>query len=179
MEANMITDIDIDLSAKDLADKARITPRMINIYRAQAEQRLNRKLGQKRGKTIYFNPEDQREILKSRMEGTSADEVAEQHQRQTSTDFQGMNNTAEDGMIGSLATIAQQNDERAISMGKALGARFNSVLYASMMQEMNTGFLQMQQGLGELTSSLGCALPGVNRAALTGGKPNLLLEADD
>ncbi len=175
----MITDIDVDLSAKDLADKARMTPRMINIYRAQAEQRLGRKLGRKQGKATFFNAEEQREILKSRMEGTSADEVAEQHQKQTSANFNDMNNTAEDGMLGSLGAIAQQNDERAIAMGKALGERFNSVLFASMMQEMNTGFLQMQQGLGELTSSLGCALPGVDRAALTGGKPNLLLEGDD
>ncbi len=175
----MVAAVEVDLSTQDLADRSRLTPRMVNIYRVQAEQRLGRKLGQKRGKTTYFNPEEQREILKSRIEGTSADEVAEQHQRQTSSNFQDLNNTAEDGMLGSMGDIVAQNDQRAIAMGQALGQRFNSVLFAAMMQEMGNGLTQMHQGLGELTSSLNCALPAVDRAALTGGKSNLLLEGDD
>jgi hypothetical protein len=54
----MVAAIEVDLSTQDLADKANLTPRMVNIYRTRAEQRLNRKLGQKRGKTTYMNCSD-------------------------------------------------------------------------------------------------------------------------
>jgi len=41
---------ELDLTIKDLADRTGLTPRMLNIYRANAEQWLGRKLGSKIGK---------------------------------------------------------------------------------------------------------------------------------
>ena len=77
------------------------------------------------------------------MEETSADGVAQQHQRQTSANFQNPNNSAEDEMLGSVGAIVKQNDRRAIEMGRQLGQRFNRVMFAAMMPEMGTGLTQM------------------------------------
>lgn len=58
----MTSCVDVDKTAGDLASEMGVSSRSINLYRAAAEKTLGRKLGTKRGKTIYFDADEQQAI---------------------------------------------------------------------------------------------------------------------
>jgi len=84
----MTTCIDVDKSAADLAAEMGVSARSINLYRSAAEKTLSRKLGTKRGKTVYFDAEEQQAIKAAkhnaldtlRDAGRAADSVSENFQ---------------------------------------------------------------------------------------------------
>jgi hypothetical protein len=170
----------MDLSTQQLADRLHVTPRMINIYRAEAEARLGRKLGSKRGRTTYFNPEEQVAIVKVQAEGVTAAEASERHQAQAAPNFQAVNNQAEDGILGGMSAIVQVGDQKAIATGQALGDRWTALMFGAALQQMQNGVLTMQNHLDELHTSVSLTLEQVDPKLLSGSiKPEYLLEYSD
>lgn len=169
----MTTTTELDLTAKDIADRAGLSVRMVNIYRAQAEERLKRKLGYKLGKTPYFKPDEVREILKSRESGNSGNVGNSQNFRET-PNFSQHNNQAEDGILNGMDGIVQSGDQNAIAIGQALGQRWNQLMWASALQSMQGGMVVMQEQFSQLHTSVSIELnqpqlPGIDAPQLEAG----------
>jgi hypothetical protein len=177
-EAYMVAAVELDLSANDLAEKFQCSPRTINIWKAQAEKRLGRKLGYKDPtdkRVIRFKPEEQREILKSRMEAEPVEETVRSHQQQATNSFDHLNNQAEAGVIGGMATIVESGDQNAIQIGQALGQRWNALMWTAALQEMQSGMVTMQTQFEEMHASVQLSFDRVDVKQLT-GKSELFLE---
>ncbi len=98
----MNTTTEVDLSIKELADRARRSTRQINNWKAAAERRLNRKLGYPDPtdrRILRFKPDEAREILRS---GMSEEEGQEQPPKPQSPDFTDANSNAEANIFGGM-----------------------------------------------------------------------------
>lgn len=165
-----MTTTEIDYSTKDIADRCGLSPRMVNIYRSEAETRLKRKLGYKVGKVWYFKQDEVREILKSReMTSNQADYSGNQP---TSPNFQETNNAAEVSIIGGMDAIVSSGDQNAIAVGQALGMRWNGLMWTAALQSMQSGMAQMQQSFSELHASVTVGLNSADLPQLPGNTPN-------
>jgi hypothetical protein len=173
----MNTTTEVDLSIKDIADRARKSVRQVNNWRAAAEQRLKRKLGYpdpSDRRITRFTPEDAREILKAGMNMEDGTEQPPQPQR---ADFSGADANAEAGIFGGMDAIVQMGDQNALAIGAAIGQRWNQLVWTSALQTMQGGMVQMQQQFEEMHQSVSLTLgtpqlpgthPGVAR--LEGGE---------
>jgi hypothetical protein len=168
---------EIDLTIKDLSDRANLTPRMLNIYRADAEARLGKKFGYKIGRTWYFRPDEVREILKQR-EGNESTSQNFRETTFTSPNFSNANTQAETEVLSGMDAIVASGDQNAINIGNALGQRWNQLLWASAIQSMQTGMVTMQQQFSELHTSVSLEL---NSQPQLTGSPDLpaLTEVDE
>jgi len=117
----------IDLTIKDLADRTGLTPRMLNIYRANAERRLGRKLGNKIGKTPYFTPTEVQEILSERESGNAGNAGSSQNFSEA-PNFSQANNAAEGEILTGMDAIVSAGDNNAIAIGQSLGQRWNGLM---------------------------------------------------
>jgi len=163
---------DLLMTIKDIAEATRLTPRMINIYRADAEQRLVRKFGRKEGRTTYFDAEEVREILKSRDSnhaGNAGNASVSQNFAEASN-FSQQNNQAEDSTLNGMEALVAANDQQAIAIGTAIGQRFTQVMWATAIGTMQTGTTQMLQQFAEMGSAI--ALPLNHQPALQGSDPS-------
>lgn len=142
-------------STQELAQLLGVTPRMINIYRAKAEQVEGRQLGMRYGRTIYFDETDQEAITKVQLVGVSASDVRSQ-QRQV--DYSTDNAQAEELITGGMSAIVAAGDQNAIAIGQGLGQRWNHLLWTSAIQEMQGGMIQMQQSFTEMHASVTVSL---------------------
>jgi len=146
----MATTTEIDLTIKDIADRINMTPRTVNLWRASAEQRLGHSLGYKIGKVTYFKADEVREILKSRDAGNNGNS-----QNFGERDhFSQHNNQAESEVIGGLDALVASGDQNAAMVGRAIGQRWNQIVVASALAEMQTGMMQMQSSFAELQASI-------------------------
>ena len=161
----------IDLSIKDLADRTGLTPRMLNIYRANAERRLGRKLGNKIGKTVFFRPEEVKEILNERESGNAGNTGTSQNFSEAAN-FSQANNAAEGDILTGMDAVVASGDQNAIAVGQALGTRWNGLLWTAALQTMQTGMVQMQQQFGELHASVTVGLGAADLPQLTGNTMN-------
>lgn len=160
---------EIDYSTKDIADRCGLSPRMVNIYRNEAETRLKRKLGYKVGKVWYFKQDEVREILKSReMTSTQADYSGN---KPTSPNFQEINNSAESSIIGGMDAIVASGDQNAVAIGQALGLRWQGLMWSAALQSMQSGMAQMQQSFSELHASVTVGLNSADLPQLPGTHP--------
>jgi hypothetical protein len=166
-----MTTTEVDLTVKDIADRTGLSPRMINIYRSDAESRLGQKLGYKIGKTWHFKPEEVREILKSREKGVDPQSV-NQH-RQAPTNFHTANNQAEESILTGMDSIVASGDQNAIALGQALGQRWNNLLWSTALQTMQSGMVTMQTQFEELHASVSVEL-GTAQPQLPDAGPNML-----
>lgn len=148
-----------DLSTQQLADQLNVTPRMINIYRVQAEASEGKRLGKKRGKTTFFTPEEQDLIRKTKTAGLNVEESKENHQHRAAPDFHTANNQAEEGIVNGMQAIVEAGDRNAIQIGQTLGKRWNQLLWTTALQTMQDGLLEMQEQFAELNTSAFLALP--------------------
>ncbi len=153
----MTTATEIDLSIKDIADRVQLHPRTINLWRVAAEDRLGRKLGYKSGKVTYFRPEEVREILKSREGEYSGNSRNSQNFREK-VNFSQQNNQAEDTILTGMDAIVAAGDSNALTVGKALGQRWNNLLWTAALTEMQTGMVQMQASFEEMHQSVAISL---------------------
>lgn len=170
---------EVDLTIKDIADRTGLGVRMVNIYRAAAEKRLNRKLGYKQGKIWHFRPEEVREILKSREEGQSGNAGNSQN-FQESPNFSQANNQAEAGIIGGMDAIVASGDQNAIAIGQALGSRWNQLIWTAALQTMQGGMMTMQEQFSQMHQSVNLTLTDIDPKRLPGmSDPYLLEESDD
>ena len=172
----MATQTEIDYSTKDIADRCNLSPRMVNIYRSEAETRLKRKLGYKVGKTWFFKADEVREILKQR-EATS-DRADYSGNAPTSPNFQEANNTAEDSILGGMDAIVASGDQNAMAIGQTLGLRWNQIMWTAALQQMQSGIVQMGQGFSELHASVSIGLNSADLPQLTGTHPGTPAIAD-
>lgn len=163
----MTATTEIDLSIKDIADRIGMNPRTINLWRASAEQRLGQPLGYKVGKVTFFKPDEVREILKSRDTGSSGNS----RNFGETCNFSQHNNQAESDVIGGLDSLVASGDQNAAMVGRAIGQRWNQIVVASALAEMQTGMMSMQQQFSELQASIEVTaqslpqLPGMNPTA--------------
>jgi len=160
----MATATEIDMSIKDIADRIQMNPRTVNLWRANAEQRLGQPLGYKVGKVTYFKPDEVREILKSRESGNGGNS----RNFREPTNFSQANNQAESDVIGGLDSLVAGGDQNALMVGKAIGQRWTNIVVTSALQEMQTGMMSMQAQFAELQESIEVTantmpqLPGIN-----------------
>jgi hypothetical protein len=152
---------------------------MVNIYRAKAEEQSGQKLGTKRGKTTYFNPDEQDLIRKVQLVGVDVEEIRENQQKQSAPKFETNNSQAEEGILGGMDAIVQAGDRNALQIGQTLGQRWNSLLWTAALQTMQTGMVEMQAQFDELHTSVSLGLTSVNQGQLTGSNPNALEAASD
>lgn len=153
-------------SAADIAQSTGLTPRMINLYRAQAEKRLGVKFGRKEGRTTYFNAEEIREILKAREAGNTGNPGNSQN-FQEAVNFSKATAQAEDGTLSGMEAIVAATDQQAIAMGQAIGQRFNNLMWTTAIQTMSSGMVQMTQQFSEMHEAI--ALPLRDAPQLLGG----------
>ncbi|NET37676.1 MAG: hypothetical protein F6K19_37605 [Cyanothece sp. SIO1E1] len=168
-----------DLSTRQLADRLGVTPRMVNIYRVEAERLEGRKLGTKRGRVVYFSPDEQEAIAKMQARGISVEEVQRQQQYRATADFSTVNNQAEGGILDGMDAIVEAGDRNAIQMGQAMGQRWSNLMFASALQSMQQGMLTMQAQFDELNASVSLNLGGIDQQQLTGSEPELLEAGDE
>jgi hypothetical protein len=146
---------------------------MVNIYRVEAEQLAGRKLGARRGKVVFFTPEEQEVIRAVQRQGINK---KEQNQPQSKPDFSAYNNQAEDSILTGMDAIVQSGDQNAIAIGQALGQRWNTLLWSTALQAMHGGMVQMQQQFEELHMSVSLEL---SQPQLTSANHNLLEGKED
>src|SRR5579885_686836 len=130
---------DLLMTIKDIADSTKLTPRMINLYHAEAEERLGMKLGRKEGRTTYFNAEEIREILKSRdtsNAGNARNRGVSQNFAEA-TDFSQRNNMAEESTLNGMEALVAANDQQATAIGQAIGQRFTQIVWATAVGTMH------------------------------------------
>ncbi|UBF28315.1 hypothetical protein K9N68_10790 [Kovacikia minuta CCNUW1] len=166
----MNTTTEVDLSIKELADRARRTPRQINNWKAAAERRLGRKLGYPDPvdrRITRFTPEDAREILKA---GMNQEDGTEQPPQPQHPDFSHADANAEAGIFGGMDSIVQMGDQNAITIGAAIGQRWNQLVWTSALQTMQGGMVQMQQQFEEMHQSVSLTL---GTPQLPGSHPNV------
>lgn len=143
------------MSCADIAEATRLSPRQINNYRAAAERRLGVKFGRKEGKTTYFDAAEVKAILQSREAGNQEVPRTSRNFRET-VDFSDANNQAEDSTLNGMEAIVAATDQQAITMGQAVGQRFNNILWVTAIQTMNSGMVQMQAQLQRCIMPLLC-----------------------
>jgi hypothetical protein len=171
---------ELDLTIKDIADRAGLGVRMVNIYRASTEQRLGRKLGYKIGKTWHFRPGEVREILKSREEQAGSESNAGNSQNfREMPNFSQANNQAEDGIIGGMDAIVASGDQNAITIGQALGTRWNQLMWTAALQTMQGGMVTMSNQFEEMHQSVRLTLTDIDPKQLAGQPDPLLLDECD
>ncbi len=153
----MSTATEVDLSIKDIADRIGMHPRTINLWRNAAEARLGHKLGYKVGKVWYFRPDDIQEILKSRETQNSGNSRNSQNFGET-VNFSQQNNQAEETILTGMDAIVAAGDTNALTVGRALGQRWNNLLWTAALQEMQTGMMQMQSSFEEMHQSVAITL---------------------
>jgi hypothetical protein len=141
---------------------------MINIYRAQAENRLGIKFGRKEGRTVYFNAEEIREILKSR-ETSNSGNMSSSRNFQEAVNFSNMNDQAEASALGGMEAIVNASDQQAIAIGQAIGQRFVQVVWTTAIGTMQHGMTQMGQRFDEMHQAV--ALPLQHSPQLPGSDP--------
>jgi hypothetical protein len=167
----MNTTTEVDMTIRDLADRAGRSVRQVNNWRAAAERRLGRKLGYPDPvdrRTLRFKPEDAREILKSGMDLQDGTEQPPQPQR---PDFAGVNANAEAGIFGGMDAIVHMGDQNAIAIGSAIGQRWNQMVWATALQTMQGGMIQMTEQFAEMHQSVSLSL---GTPQLPGNDPNSL-----
>lgn len=170
----------VELSTAEVAEHLGVSPRMVNMYRTAAERSVGRKLGTKRGRTTYFNSEEIEFIRKAQILGANG---TSDRQQQKPVDFTEQNNEAEAEICDGMHDIVLAGDQNAIQMGKALGKRWNDLMWSTALQTMQGGMLQMQRQFNEMHSSIATSLDAEYLPQLTGnhpGTPSLPeAEADD
>lgn len=169
-----MTVTEVDLTIKDLADVTGLTPRMLNIYRAEAEQRLGCKLGYRQGRSWYFRPEEVHEIMKQRESGNQSNQRSQGNGRTSQNfgevpNFSQANNQAETGILAGMDAIVASGDQNALAIGAALGGRWNNLMWSAALQTMQTGMVAMQAQFEELHSSVTVQLAPVDQQKLLGG----------
>ena len=163
----MSTTTEVDLTIKDIADRLSMNPRTINLWRVAAEERLGCKLGYKSGKTWYFPPDHVREILKSRESVQSGNSENSQKFRET-PNFSQVNNQAESNIIGGMDGIVAAGDQNALAVGQALAARHTQIMWTAYLQNMQSGFMQMQNQFEELHASIDVSFSEIGLPSLSG-----------
>ena len=153
----------VELSTAQLADLLGVSPRMVNIYRTNAEERFQRTIGVKRGRTVYFSPEEQDLIKSARAEsnGHSTQAAAshhEQRQERQTQDFHSQTVHAEAGVLDGMGAIVQAGDQNAIVMGQQLGQRWSSIMFGTALQAMNDGIIRMSSQFLELQTAMNISL---------------------
>lgn len=153
----------IELTTAQLADRLGVTPRMINIYKCNAENLYQCEIGTKRGRTTYFSPEEQDMISRARSQqnGHSAQAASDHHsqrQAQQSQNFQASNVQAEAGILDGMGGIVEAGDRNALALGQHLGQRWSGMVFASAIQTMQQGLVEMSGSFNELQTAMNLSL---------------------
>lgn len=164
---------DVLMTTKDIAQATQLTPRTINLYRADAERRVGRVFGRKEGRTTYFNAEEVREILKSRDSEYSgnAGNCSNSRNFQEAVNFSNANTQAEDESISGMEAIVTSGDNQAAMIGQAMGNRFIQVVRTTALATMQQGFFDIGKEFDEMYSAV--ALPLSHQPSLPGSSPNV------
>jgi hypothetical protein len=153
----------VELSTAQLADLLGVSPRMVNIYRTNAEERFQRPIGAKRGRTIYFSPEEQDLIKSARAENNSHSTQAaashhEERQERQAQNFHSQTVNAEAGVLDGMGAIVQAGDQNAIVMGQQLGQRWSALMFGTALQTMNDGIVNMSSQFQELQTAMNISM---------------------
>jgi hypothetical protein len=163
----------VELSTQQLADRLGVSSRMVNIYRAEAERLAGKRLGTKRGKTTYFNADDQVWILKVKNQGVDVEGVRSHHQedrQQQAQNFTATTNQTEEGILSGMDGLVQAGDRNAIQIGQALGQRWNQMVITSALSSMQQGMISFQSQFEELNAGIAFAASPI-QPQLTGSDP--------
>jgi hypothetical protein len=174
----------VELSTSQLADRLGVTPRMINIYKCNAENFHQCEIGTKRGRTTYFSPEEQELISRARAQqnGHSAQAAGEYHsqrQAQQSQNFQASNSQNEAGILDGMGSIVEAGDRNALALGQHLGQRWSGMVFASAIQTMQQGLTEMSGQFNELQTAMNLSLTAPQLPQLPASQPLQLPEAED
>lgn len=134
----------MEKTTQDLATELNVTPRMINVYRAAAEKKCGRKLGRKRGKTVYFSVEDQDLIIKARynaidtLKSAAAQEEEIQETPETSQNFREAQsgNSLQGELAGGLIGVKESLHSGGIALGRKVGQEFAAGLRRGIEMEL-------------------------------------------
>ena len=158
--------VEQEWTAADLAAHWNITPRMVNIYRQEAERlRGGTPLGVKRGRKTYFSREECEAIAQVKQRGidtTTASARNAQAKAAGDSRATAQANSAEAATLDGMEGVTAQLDNQAIALGQQLGQRFNSLVLATAMQTMAEGMGQLGQTLGELQCSMEGSITGLD-----------------
>jgi hypothetical protein len=174
----------VELSTAQLADRLGVTPRMINIYKCNAEATYGCEIGSKRGRSTFFSPEEQDMIktARSQQNGHSAKAAAENHsqrQAQHSESFQASNSQNEAGILDGMGGIVEAGDRNALALGQHLGQRWSGMVFASAIQTMQQGLTEMSGQFNELQTAMNLSLTAPQLPQLPASQPLQLQEAED
>jgi hypothetical protein len=150
----------IDLSTQQLSDQLGVTPRMVNIYRSEAERLTGKKFGIKRGRVIYFSVEEQAEIARVQRQGVDIDGVRSQHQadqQRQAEQYTSSANQTEEGILTGMDELVAAGDQNAIAIGQAIGMRWQEKLMTAALTTMQQGMVQFSQQFGELNAAVALA----------------------
>ena len=155
----MTPDKTLELSATQLADRMGVSPRMVNIYREAVEAELDKTIGTKRGRTVYFSPKEQELIIQARADrngqSTHADkQSAAKKQEAQAQNFQTQNSQTEGQILGDIEGLVEAGDRSAVQLGQQLGQRWANVTIATVLQTMQQGLGQMANQFDELQTAM-------------------------
>lgn len=167
----------VDKTASQLAEDFGVTSRMVNVYRAAAEKIAGKKLGQKRGKTVWFSPEEQELINKARFNaldtlksaGEQIEETAEIPQN--FPEAQHTQPTLQGELAGGLVGMKDSLYGGGIALGRTIGKEFAKGLKQGIGEELTElivdleivtdNLLAVTQGAATLPTSAPHDMPAI------------------
>ena len=144
----MTPDKTLELSATQLADRMGVSPRMVNIYREAVEAELDKTIGTKRGRTVYFSPKEQELIIQAAKQSAAKKQEAQAQNVQT------QNSQTEGQILGDIEGLVEAGDRSAVQLGQQLGQRWANVTIATVLQTMQQGLGQMANQFDELQTAM-------------------------
>jgi hypothetical protein len=152
-----MTTATVDLSTQQLSDRLGVTPRMVNIYRSEAERLSGTRLGTKRGRVWYFNPDEQAAIARIQSQGIDIGGVRSQHQAdqtQATRQHAASASQTEEGILTGMDELVAAGDQNAMAIGQALGIRWQQVLMSEALTTMQKGIVQFSQQFTEIQTAI-------------------------
>lgn len=133
-----------DLTTKQLAAKLGVTDRMINYYRATAEVSQKRRLGYRKGRVIYFSPEDQELIRAAKNSELKPSEFAQSASpvEKTTKETGGQRQQAE--YFGGVNEAAQTAKDAGLAAGQMLAKEFWAGVAEGFSGNLNEGLGKLQ-----------------------------------
>ena len=143
----MSTCVDVDKTAADLASELGVSARMINLYRASAEKTLGRKLGTKRGRTTYYDADEQQAIKSAKYD--ALDTLKDAGKDSGNEDFREVSekSSTQPGIQAEYAGAILEMKEGMRSAGLQVGYQTANELVIGMKQGIA---LRLTEFIGEI-----------------------------
>lgn len=161
----------VEWTTADLALHWGITPRSVNLWRAEAERRAGGKFGTKRGKKTYYSSDEAHAISAAR--NLDSQTVQAQNSRAESAGADKVYRAqadAEEQTLEGMDALVAMGDRQAIELGQKLGQRWNSLTMAAAAQTMAAGMADLSAVMEGMQLSLSTSLASYDLPALPQAK---------